>query len=275
MPALYTHYRFGKAVAATLPPTFSEIVSEHSEAFALGTQGPDILFYHKPLQKNDIRGLGTALHDVSPKAFFQRAVCRLQYAKQANEGYFRALSAYLYGFLSHFVLDVFCHPYIEARTSGTFTHGKIESELDKYTLRADGLPIRGYNAASPLTDNALAVQAAADILDVQPSAVRRSIKSIRKINGWFSCKHELFHHIAHGFLKIAGMERKFGDMFLHKKDDERFAGMGEVFEEKICEALPAASALIAEFAACIENENNLDNPLYGYNYNGVLQEKNV
>lgn len=71
------------------------------------------------------------------------------------------------------------------------------------------------------------------------------------------------------------MERKFGDMFLHKKDDERFAGMDEVFEEKFREALPAASAMITEFAACVESEKALDNPLYGYNYNGVLQEKNV
>ena len=52
MPAIYAHLRFGDEVAKTLPPIYTALIEKYPEAFALGTQGPDILFYHKPFKKN-------------------------------------------------------------------------------------------------------------------------------------------------------------------------------------------------------------------------------
>ena len=279
MPALYTHYRFGKTVEATLPPTLRETLAKHKEAFALGTQGPDILFYHKPMKKNDVRSRGVALHAVAPEGFFVRAAKEIVGArKQNNDTLADALTAYVCGFLCHFTLDISCHPYIDEHSQGTFTHGKIESELDKYMLRLDGLPIRGYNTATPLSAENYTVQACADILEVKEEEIQRAIKTIKKINCWFSSKCEPFHVLAHLVLKIAGMERKFGDMFLHKKDDIRFEGMGKVLQEKFENAVPAASALIGEFTenvCSIAANETLTNPLYQYNYSGILKEKNV
>ena len=52
MPALYAHLRFGEEVAKTLPTAYTSLIERFPEAFALGTQGPDILFYHKQMKKN-------------------------------------------------------------------------------------------------------------------------------------------------------------------------------------------------------------------------------
>ena len=279
MPALYTHYRFGKTVEATLPPTLREILTSYQEAFALGTQGPDILFYHKPMKKNDVRSRGVALHAVSPESFFVHAAKEITQAREnGNTALANALTAYVCGFLCHFTLDVFCHPYIDEKAHGTFTHGKIESELDKYMLKKDGLPIRGYNTATPISGENYTTQACAAILNVKQEEIALAIKTIKKINGWFSSKCEPFHALAHAVLKIAGMERKFGDMFLHKKDDIRFQGMGEILREKCNNAVPTASAVIGEFTEnvyAIATNETLKNPLYQYNYSGILKEKNI
>ena len=70
MPAIYAHLRFGEEVAKTLPTPYTELIGQFPEAFALGTQGPDILFYHHPMKKNDIRKRGTYLHTLSGEEFF-------------------------------------------------------------------------------------------------------------------------------------------------------------------------------------------------------------
>lgn len=274
MPAVYTHYRFGKAVERSLPDALVDVLDRQKQAFALGTQGPDILFYHQPLKKNEIRSRGSALHALSPRAFFTRAAERI--ANEFDEKAAETLLAYACGFLCHFTLDAYCHPLIDGNTTEAFTHGKIESELDKYMLRKDGLPVRGYNTTTPIEDVGLVAKAASALLETEERAVRKAIKTIRKINGWFSCKRESFHALAHAVLKVVGMDKKFGDMFLHAEDDERFVGLGEALDEKFQAAIPAAGALIEEFYAAQKTDApQLTNELFAYNYSGKIQEKKV
>ena len=71
MPAIYAHDSFGRSVVSYLPPSFSEFYQKYPEAFRLGFQGPDILFYHKPLKSNPIKKRGMALHvDAAGGDFF-------------------------------------------------------------------------------------------------------------------------------------------------------------------------------------------------------------
>ena len=57
MPAIYAHLRFGEEVAKMLSKPYAKFIEKHKDAFHLGTQGPDILFYHRPMKKknNEIR----------------------------------------------------------------------------------------------------------------------------------------------------------------------------------------------------------------------------
>ena len=70
MPALYAHLRFGEEVSKTLPEDYREYIDRYPEAFALGTQGPDILFYHQPTKHNEIRQRGSFLHTIFGEEFF-------------------------------------------------------------------------------------------------------------------------------------------------------------------------------------------------------------
>ena len=155
MPAIFTHVQFGKDVVASLPPFFADLAAKHPQCFYLGTQGPDLLFYHKPLQtkNNPTRKKGWGLHEVAPEEFFLHGAKLLveDRTNYGDDGKFLPQSkeaAYLLGFLCHFCLDYSLHPYIDANSVDGLSHGKIESELDKHTFEKLGKPARGFNAAT-------------------------------------------------------------------------------------------------------------------------------
>lgn len=291
MPAIYTHDSFGRAVVSTLPPAFIKLYEAYPEAFRLGFQGPDILFYHKPLKSNPIKKKGMSLHvDMAGGDFFTRqAQTLLQTAQTENiqtdenavlgaEKIIKANgahAAYIAGFLCHFTLDVTCHPTIDSRDDGELTHGKIESELDKYVRRKDGVKLRGYNVAKDCIrgENGCA-EAISKSLEVPIENIHTSIKTMRKINGFFTTSFAPFHGVAHFFLKLVGMERKFGDMFMHKKDDPRSIDLCPVLYEKMQNAIPRAAALIERYFNELsrfanEGAQNLDD-IFRYAYNGVV-----
>jgi len=276
MPALYSHYRFGEEVLKNLPDCFSAHVENYPQAFALGTQGPDILFYHRPMNKNEIRSFGTHLHALPAEGFYlDMGTMLLENSKgESAEQILQdngAFSAYILGFLCHFFLDVACHKYIDDNSSDKLTHGKIESEFDKFLLKKDGKPIRGYNTATPIKDENGTKEACSKALNVPQENIARSRKSMRKLNGWFSKKCEPFHAFAHFVLKIAGMERKFGDMFIHKKDDPLCEEINQVLFGKFESAISIATAQINEYFSNLSTllqKRQLDE-IFRYNYSGI------
>ncbi len=283
MPALYTHCRFGEEVLKALPPYFSAHVEKFPEAFALGTQGPDILFYHHPMKKNEIRKQGTHLHELAAEGFFLK-MGELLLENASGESTAEllqkngAFAAYICGFLCHFTLDVSCHEYIDDHsynkddktTKDKPTHGKIESELDKFLLKEDGKPIRGYNTATPIQDKNGTRESCAKALEIPEGNIALAIKTMRKINGWFSKKCFLFHPTVHFFLKMAGMDRKFGDMFIHKKDDPRCKEHNLVLREKFENAIPLGANIIEEYFSSLPALIKAQrlNELFRYNYSG-------
>lgn len=282
MPAIFTHVQFGKDVIASLPPSFTRLMEKHPQCFYLGTQGPDLLFYHKPLQKknNPTRKRGWALHAVAPKEFFlQGAKCLLENAENYDsEGNFTPKSkeaAYLLGFLCHFCLDYSLHPYIDANSVDGLTHGKIESELDKRTFQKLGMPTRGFNAAKLFFPSDESIQASATILSVSEKEAETALKTMRSINGLFSNKCGVVHGFCHAVLSLVGMNHTFGDMFIHKKDDARCAPLWETADALYKQAIATANTVITEFFTSMETsvENNtLTNDIFRYNYSGIKGE---
>jgi hypothetical protein len=70
------------------------------------------------------------------------------------------------------------------------------------------------------------------------------------------------------------MERKFGDMFLHRDDDELAMNSNEVLWDKYNVALPMAAGLIREFFLNIQtfaDGHPLRNPLFNYDFSGILK----
>ena len=146
MPAIYAHDRFGEAVISHLPLSLRETLQKYPIALHLGFQGPDILFYHKPLKKNPIKTKGMDIHHIPANVFFIEQAKRLISENERLDP--SPYLSYIAGFLCHFLLDVALHPYIYEIEDTGISHGKIESEFDKYLLKKDGKPVRGLNTAN-------------------------------------------------------------------------------------------------------------------------------
>ncbi len=274
MPALYTHLRFGEKVKNTLPAVYQELIEKYPEAFALGTQGPDILCYYHPMKKSELRSLAPILHDDSGNKFFLAQAKKLESTDLQTlferQG---AFCAYLCGVLCHFTIDEACHYYIDSNSNEKINHGKMESEFDKFWLKEDGKPIRGYNTAAPIVDKNGAKEAACKTFDLDEDDAALCIRTMRKINRLFSHKCEALHGVIHLFLKIVGMERQFGDMFIHKKDDPHFAPLLDTLKEQFISAIPKATKLIRQFFENLPaflKTGKLDNELFRYNFSGII-----
>lgn len=152
MPCLYAHYTFGEKVRAQLPQEMKECISVYEEPFHLGLQGPDFLYFYMPLRKNSVNFLGHRIHK-KPGAFSIKKVFPLVRRK----GRYSPETAYLIGYLCHFMLDSQCHPYVDGQAKKTgIRHVPLEGEFDKFLMKKDGIcpetyPLWRHVPVDPLT----------------------------------------------------------------------------------------------------------------------------
>lgn len=145
MPAIITHDLFGRDVYGEL---FGLIggTKDEAEAFLLGNQGPDPLFYTvvSPTLTGHHR-LGSTMHAKHPARLLdalKRSLALL------DEGQRSVGRAYALGFLCHYTLDSTMHPFVYyhqyalcdagepglSREDGSEVHAAIESDLDELVL---------------------------------------------------------------------------------------------------------------------------------------------
>lgn len=145
MPAIITHDFFGRDVYDQLFRTIGRTKNE-GEAFLLGNQGPDPLFYvvvDPRLREHN--HLGSIMHNEKPSELMKAFKDSLSIL---NEEELPIGRAYAFGFLCHYTLDSTMHPLVYfheyrltdagepglTREHGTEVHATIESELDELVL---------------------------------------------------------------------------------------------------------------------------------------------
>ena len=134
MPTTYAHWRFGDNCIRMLPDDLQNIILNNRAIFDYGVHGPDIFFYYNCLKHNEVNRYGSAMHDIPYKDTL--AQIKENFKKTENKD--MALS-YLLGFTCHFTLDSYCHGFIEkVDETMPYSHGKIESQFDRYLLIKDG-----------------------------------------------------------------------------------------------------------------------------------------
>ena len=136
MPALLTHYLCGDEMVKSIDITEIEnVINSYRNLFNLGTQGPDIFFYHNswPWAKGkSLAKVGTRLHSEKVKAFFDYALEAIE--KEKGEGKER-LQAYLYGYVCHYSLDIHAHPYIFYKTGFAIDEKEDKKKYEAYHRR--------------------------------------------------------------------------------------------------------------------------------------------
>lgn len=145
MPAIITHHLFGRSIAADMTELWNASTDE-MDAFLLGNQGPDVLFFAagNPAALG-AWNLGSDMHRADPIVL----LTAFRDAALSMSGEYRGVGiSYVLGLLGHYLLDSTLHPYIYALqgqicgagieglddTDGHEVHAEIESELDVLVL---------------------------------------------------------------------------------------------------------------------------------------------
>ncbi|MDD2481569.1 MAG: zinc dependent phospholipase C family protein [Lutispora sp.] len=146
MPALLTHYLCGGEVLQSIDISgITDTTSKYRNLFNLGTQGPDIFFYHNayPCAKGEsLDKLGGRLHNEKVKSFFRHALKAIDKAHGEEK---ERLLSYIYGYACHYSLDIHAHPYIFYKTGFVLDdgdkkkydayHRRFEAEIDAIMAR--------------------------------------------------------------------------------------------------------------------------------------------
>lgn len=148
MPAMLTHDQFGQDAYGMALEVTDLFTPDERDAFLLGNQGPDPLFYLLLLPPLDeFRVWGSRMHNERPSAVF----CAMRQAVDGLPAEERKVGrAYLAGFTCHYLLDRAIHPLVyfwergicQAGVSdldssdGNIVHAEIERDLDEMVLFA-------------------------------------------------------------------------------------------------------------------------------------------
>lgn len=148
MPAILTHYFFSKKIQVQSPQEIQTILDKHSDIYSLGSQGPDI-FYFNILNKRMV-SLGGKIHKNGVNLFLKACI---QYVDRASENEKDILFSYLAGFLSHYMLDAFTHPYIFYKSGFSDESGALGGVFSQqhhhFETNLDSLLCKKYTGKSP------------------------------------------------------------------------------------------------------------------------------
>ncbi len=134
MPTTYAHWRFGDTCLKTLPKPARRIAEAYRPLYDIGAQGPDVFFHCPVIRRGEVARYGSRLHHTPMRETLKGFRQNWLLAGNRDEAL-----AYLLGFLAHFMLDSYCHGYIELKAlrEGP-SHNKIESQYDRHLMLQDG-----------------------------------------------------------------------------------------------------------------------------------------
>ena len=146
MPTTYTHFAYGRDVFDLLPGPVQEDLRPYIHFYDIGVHGPDILFYYRSFRRNSVNQYGVKVHHEPAAVFFRHAM-----KEYLIQGCRPEAKAYLAGFMTHFILDSTCHPYIRRQIRRTgISHTEIETDFDAVLMEEDGKNARKYHTARHL-----------------------------------------------------------------------------------------------------------------------------
>jgi hypothetical protein len=145
MPGFITHYLCAQAALRQLPPEVQAVLSHYPTLYNIGAQGPDIFFYYLPgLIKKRVKGVGELIHRENAGGFLLAMADTIKAMDKIEER--QIVFAYTAGFLTHYTLDAFAHPYVYAKTLikerhvmiNRVEHRKLETAIDVLMLKLTG-----------------------------------------------------------------------------------------------------------------------------------------
>lgn len=136
MPAMYTHIIFAENVYNKLELKIRNSFKSKKQIYKIFSQSFDFFYNYNLLnykKGKDIRKFASYCHRHNTQEYILNII---KYIKNNNLYHNQYLLSYLYGSITHYILDSTMHPYINylvyANNNKTKYHTKIEGDIDKY-----------------------------------------------------------------------------------------------------------------------------------------------
>lgn len=248
MPTTYAHYTFGRRVLENLNPEIRTLVSKHLPLYYLGLHGPDILFYYNPLHANPVIQAGDRLHQQNADLFFESARKIIARCPDPDAG-----TAYILGFICHFMLDSECHPYIEEMVSKTgVSHAEIETELDRILLVDDGLnPLKfkptGHLSPSPRYAACISLF----FKGISEKQILSALKSMKIHLNILAAPGHLKRLLVTAALRITGNYNKMIGLIIRPDPNPACADTCSELKTKLASAISPTVRMIQEYNAAL------------------------
>lgn len=128
MPSIITHHIFSKDILKHLKEDELNKFNQEITIYHTFAQSHDYLFYYtfNPIHAKKIKAFGHYAHRHNTQDYIINIIKEI---KKNNLEYNQQLIAYLYGTITHYVLDTTCHPYIFYKTG---VYRKKEKDTKKY-----------------------------------------------------------------------------------------------------------------------------------------------
>lgn len=260
MPAGYAHFDFGQQVYRQLDLKLQEQLRNHMDLYNIGVHGPDILFYHQALKKNEVKDLGFSMHQKKATDFFNNAKHIIIHSLYKEDSF-----AYICGFITHYVLDSECHGYIGRQEKELhMTHSEIESEFDRELLVQQGKDPLRTSLTSHIHPSLEVSQVIAPFFHLTDKDIYKSLKDLLFYLRMIKAPGKLKRGIVLFAMKIAGIYPHYkGLMINYEKNEISRECIDELIRKKN-QAVKLAVALIEEYSLHL-NDNNL-NERFGQTY---------
>ncbi len=131
MPDFWSHHLAADAALKTIRDKGPVWDDTYDNLYYLGAQGPDFFYYINKLHfltKTNYKEVGNLIHDKRRNTLFEN-ILNLYSKTQAPE-----VMSYLAGFMTHYLLDVTCHPLICQLGPEEDTHKRVEMDFDALIL---------------------------------------------------------------------------------------------------------------------------------------------
>lgn len=251
MPAIYAHNQFGNRVLQKLDEKKRTLILKYLRQFRIGLQGPDYLFFYKPLSKNPVSQIGYQIHRRPAKEF-------IEYARNVirENGTDSPEYAYILGFICHFSLDSECHPFVAAEIERTGVgHIEIESEFEKFLMRKNGENPLAYPVGKTFpTDKETAACIAKFYEGVEADEAFKALKSMRRYKSILVAPGKVKRTVLDTGMKLTGQYEALQGHLLKPADNPRCKESNRGLYERFQNAVPVAEQLIQNFDVYLNGE---------------------
>lgn len=134
LPDFWSHH-FGALKADEnrkfVKPTHLIWSEDYDNLYTFGAQGPDFFYYigkFNPISKHHFSDVGNQIHELGTQDLF-RDMINFMISKPSE-----AVMAYISGFISHYILDVHCHPLICLLGPDSASHKRVELDLEAFCI---------------------------------------------------------------------------------------------------------------------------------------------